>query len=123
MARNGRTIEVRSADGSLILSLRVYDEAPPGAGNGAKPPASRTANLPSNNSKPKGHEGNGDDNADAITDAQKRYLFRILADQGLDGDRALAFVKERLGVEALTNVTKREASALIDELLGSATTE
>ena len=55
-----------------------------------------------------------------MTDAQKRYLFRILADQGIEGDQALSYLKERLGVESLGNVTKREASALIEELLGSA---
>jgi len=126
MARNGRTIEVRNADGNLIVSLRVYDESQPSAGNGAKPPATRNNSRPASNaakSQTQSHDGNGERDGDAITDAQKRYLFRILADQGLDGDRALAFVKERLGVEVLTNVTKREASSLIDELLGSATTE
>ena len=53
-----------------------------------------------------------DTGRDAISDAQKRYLFRILADQGLEGDDALSHIKERLGVENLSNVTKREASAI-----------
>ena len=114
MATTPKRIEVRSSDGNLMFSLRLYDETR-GAGNEANA-SPRSAAQASN---PKGRNGNGYQDADAISDAQKRYLFRILADQGLEGDQALSYLKERCGVEGLSNVTKREASALIEELLGN----
>jgi hypothetical protein len=122
MAATPKRIEVRSPDGSLLLSLRLFDEPPQkGSQTRAQSPApanrvSRPASAPRNQPA----DGNGEHDADAITDAQKRYLFRILAEQGLQGDDALTHLKERLGVEVLNNVTKREASNLIEELLGSA---
>ena len=115
MARNVKCIEVRTADGKLMFSLRLYDEFQ-GAGSNAKAPSGNHAARPAQAS----HSGNGDRDADAMTDAQKRYLFRILADQGLEGEQAFAHLKERLGVENLNNATKHEASSLIEELLGSA---
>jgi hypothetical protein len=118
MARNAKTIEVRAADGKLMFSLRIIDEA---QGSGAQGNPGRNG-RPANNQRSQSrqsHEGNGDRDGDAITDAQRRYLFRILADQGVEGDDALAQLKERLGVENLNNVTKREASNLIEELLAN----
>ena len=117
MARNAKCIEIRSADGHLLFSLRLYDESQ-GASAAGKPAANRNGRQ-SNSQPGQGHEGNGQQDGDSITDAQKRYLFRILADQGTEGDQALSYLKERFGVEALTNVSKREASQLIEELLGS----
>jgi hypothetical protein len=133
MATTPKRIEVRSANGTLMLSLRICDETR-GAGNEANASPRRAAQASnsrsrngSRNSNGNGNEngngnGNGHQDADAISDAQKRYLFRILADQGLEGDQALSHLKERFGVEGLSNVTKREASDLIEELLGDPAT-
>jgi hypothetical protein len=121
MATTPKRIEVRGADGNLMFTLRIFDETR-GAGNAASAAPRRAAQA----SNPRGRngsgntDGNGQQDADAISDAQKRYLFRILADQGMEGEQALTYLKERFGVETLTNVTKREASAVIEELLGSA---
>ena len=103
-----------------MFSLRIFDE-PQTRGSQAKAPANHAARS-SNNQRNQTQDGNGEKDGDGITDAQKRYLFRILADQGLEGDAALAHLTQRLGVEVLNNATKREASALIEELLGSAAT-
>jgi hypothetical protein len=125
MATNPKCIEVRSSDGNLMFSLRVYDETQ-GAANGTNASSSRAAQASSPKNRNRNGNGNGNGNghqdADAMSDAQKRYLFRILADQGLEGDQALTHIKERFGVESLNNVTKREASELIEEILGSAAT-
>jgi hypothetical protein len=118
MPTTPKRIEVRSPDGSLMFTLRIIDETQ-GTGNKTQHSANRTG-RPASSQKSQSHNGNGEKDGDAITDAQKRYLFRILADQGMEGDDALAHLKERLGVEDLNNVTKREASSLIEELLGSA---
>ena len=117
MTKNAKCIEVRSADGHLMFALRVYDEAQ-SQGSNAKPPAKRNGRQ-ATSQRSQGPEGNGDKDGDAITAAQKRYLFRILADQGTEGEQALSYLKERFGVDMLTNVSKREASTLIEELLGN----
>jgi len=117
MTKNAKCIEVRSADGQLIFTLRLYDEAQ-GQGANAKSPAGRNGRQ-ANNQRSQGQDGNDDKDGDAMTDAQKRYLFRILADQGTEGEQALSYLKERFGVDVLTNVSKREASGLIEELLGN----
>jgi hypothetical protein len=119
MATTPKRIEVRSSDGNLMFSLRICDETR-GANNEANASPRRAAQASNPRSRNGNGTGNGHQDTDAISDAQKRYLFRILADQSLEGDQALSHLKERLGVEDLSNVTKREASALIEELLGSA---
>jgi hypothetical protein len=58
-------------------------------------------------------------NGDRMTDAQRRYLFRILAGRGIRGEAAHERLKDLLGVESLTEAAKREASALIEELLAT----
>ena len=117
MATTPKRIEVRSSDGSLMFSLRLFDET-----QGMRTETNTTPRRTFSATNAQNRSGNGHQDADAISDAQKRYLFRILADQGLEGDLALAHLKDRFGVEDLSNVTKREASALIEELLGSAAT-
>lgn len=56
-------------------------------------------------------------NGNEMTEAQRRYLFRLLAEQGLADEAAHDTIVERLGVESLKDATKAEASALIEELL------
>lgn len=112
MKRNARCIEVRSADDKLMFSLRVYDEEPNGAGSHA------------GHEESKGRSGNGNANGSkdsaAMSEAQKRYLFRILAERGLEGDDAHRHLKERLGADSLDDVSKREASSMIEQLLEEA---
>ena len=52
-----------------------------------------------------------------MTDAQKRYLFRLLAGQGFEEDKAHERLKELLHVDSLKEVTKSEASKMIERLL------
>ena len=52
-----------------------------------------------------------------MTDAQKRYLFRILADQGKEGEEAHEYLKSHFQVKSLKEVTKLEASQAIERLL------
>lgn len=57
-----------------------------------------------------GHDG-------PMSEAQRRYLFRLLAATGRQGQAAEEFLKHRFGVPALNRATRSHASALIDELL------
>jgi hypothetical protein len=61
--------------------------------------------------------GNGND---AMSEAQRRYLFRIPAGQGYQREAAEEHLKDIFGVSALTEITKVAATKMIDELLASA---
>ena len=115
MKRNAKCIDVRSADGKLMLSLHLYHEeisagAAANAAGGQQPQTE--AQRP--------HGANSQKDSTAMTEAQKRYLFRILAERGFEGDNALRRLKDRFGVENLTDVSKREASTMIEQLLDEA---
>jgi len=51
------------------------------------------------------------------TENQRRYLFRILAGWGFQGEAAEKYLKVNLGVESLKALTKLEATKLIDHML------
>ena len=55
-----------------------------------------------------------------MSEAQRRYLFRLMAGQGLHKEGAEEHLKDLFQVDALTSVTKVAAMKLIDELLQSA---
>lgn len=61
--------------------------------------------------------GNG---SEPMTEAQRRYLFRILSGQGYQREAAEERLKDLLEVERLSVVTKASATKLIDELLNAA---
>jgi hypothetical protein len=62
--------------------------------------------------------GNG--NGAVMTEAQRRYLFRILAGRGLANEAAHEYLKEYFEVDSLTKVTKQQATEAIDDLLKEA---
>jgi hypothetical protein len=55
-----------------------------------------------------------------MSDAQRRYLFRLMAGRGMQGDAAHDRLKVLFGVDSLTSVTKVDATAMIDRLLSGA---
>ena len=66
------------------------------------------------------NRGNGGGNGALMTEAQRRYLFRILAGQGLENEAAHDYLKEYFEVTALSQVTKQQATEAIDHLLKEA---
>lgn len=58
--------------------------------------------------------GNGESR---MTEPQKRYLFRLLAQQGVDGKGAEAHLKQAFQVTALREVSKSAASQLIEQMV------
>ncbi|MCC6350224.1 MAG: hypothetical protein IT347_11620 [Candidatus Eisenbacteria bacterium] len=58
--------------------------------------------------------GNGDER---MSEAQRRYLFRILAGQGYQREAAEERLRELFEVDALTGITKVAATQMIDRLL------
>ena len=102
MEKKERLIEVRTAEGRPILSLHLT-EREVAAGERQEASASQASSQSNNDS--------------SMTDAQKRYLFRILADQGMEADAAHQRLKKLFGVDSLQQVSKREASGMIEQLL------
>ncbi len=50
-----------------------------------------------------------------MSDAQRRLMYRILADEGHEGEAATEEILRRANVPHLSNISKRYASQLIDE--------
>lgn len=100
MAKKVKCIEVKTAEGKHILSLHLYEKEV-------------AQDVPQSSSSNSG-------NSDPMTDAQKRYLFRILAEQGFEEDKAHQHLKKLFGVDSLQEVSKLEASRMIESLLEKA---
>ena len=63
-------------------------------------------------------KGNGKSNGEAVTDPQKRLLFRLMAtNYHLEGDQAFEKLKELFQANSLKEVSKFEASKMIERLL------
>ncbi|MFQ5801407.1 MAG: hypothetical protein ACE5JQ_00750 [Candidatus Methylomirabilales bacterium] len=52
-----------------------------------------------------------------MTEPQRRYLFRLLALQGVEGTAAEEHLKEYFKVKALKDIPKAAASQLIDQMI------
>ena len=52
-----------------------------------------------------------------MSEAQRRYLFRLLASQGIKGEAAHSYLREVFHTDSLKKVTKAQAGKLIEELL------
>jgi hypothetical protein len=53
------------------------------------------------------------------SDAQRKLVWRLLVQRGLQGDDARAFVQRELGVRTVRDADRRAVSALIDKLKAS----
>ena len=112
MKNKVKCVELRTIDGKAILVLYLYEkeiilEDSPKT-NSEKPEAKKedpAASAP-------------EEKEPAMTQAQKRYLFRILAEQGIEGDEAYQYLKDFFQVDSLKEVTKLEASRAIEQLIG-----
>ena len=105
METKERLVEVRTAEGRPILSLLLTERQ--GASSSQDTAVTEGAS-----------QASGQASSDSsMTDAQKRYLFRILAEQGLEPDGAHERLKELFAVQSLQEVSKREASKMIEHLL------
>jgi len=103
-----RRIEIRDREGRVVVLFEELNENENGvaAVSRQQPKSDESAKngAPTNGSPP-------------MTQAQRRYLFRILAGRGLQGDEAHAHLRELFGVGSLDVVSKREAMQVIDQLL------
>ncbi len=112
-----RVLEFRTGSGELLFSLWLSEK-------GVASPESPKPEEKSG--KEKGGDGRKDEgkkepgqtgNESLMSDPQKKYLFRILAEQGLEGEAAHEELKKSFGVDSLKKVTKLEASREIERRL------
>lgn len=80
---------------------------------GTSPPAPQRTNGPARS--PRGANG-----SQPMSEAQRRYLFRLMSGQGYQREAAEQRLKDLFGVGALGEITKADATSMIDELLKSA---
>jgi hypothetical protein len=111
MKTKAKCVDLRTVDGKVILVLYLYDKEIDLEDDQEKP-----AEKPETK-KEKPKTGNPQDKESMMTDAQKRYLFRILAERGIEGDKAYDRLKELFQVDTLKEITKFEASRAIESLL------
>jgi len=109
------TAELESSD-DIAGCYRKLKEVVESNLNGA-PSASPDSNSSESSKQNKKGTGSTQGNGAPMTDPQKQYIFRLLADQGIEGDVAHELLKESFGVNVLTDVTKAQASSKIEELL------
>ena len=116
---NHSVLEFRSDSGELLLRLKMIVKSDP-------PSEPQKEEKKPNN----GNGGNGGGNGEKkengsgaayppMTDAQKRYLFRLLAANGIEKDAAYDELKKVFGVDSLKDVTKLEASREIEKRLAA----
>ena len=131
MPRQATYIEIRSSNGSLLFTVTIFDKEIAADGASGTTTDKLASHDAPRNGKPEAparpqsggkeqqpHDGKGRGDEPLMTDAQKKYIFRLLAEQDIEGEQAHEHVKKTLQVESLKEVTKLEASQFIEQLLG-----
>ncbi len=105
-----------------IEELNLEGNGRPGNGNSPNNPQDQgNRRIPGirSRSRPQGESNQSADNGQPMTDAQRRYLFRLLAERKIEGDDAQKSLLDRANVPSLDQITKAQASSLIDEMVGA----
>lgn len=105
-----KCVELRTADGKVLFVAHLYEKEVALEDHSEAP-----AEKPE--SKKESPKNGGQGREASMTDAQKRFLFRILAERGIEGDKAYDHLKTLFQVDTLKEVTKMEASKAIESLL------
>ena len=74
-------------------------------------------------SRPRAAASTAGNGTEPMSEAQRRYLFRILAGQGLQKEAAEEHLKDLFQVGSLSEITKLSATKMIDELLQASAPE
>ena len=108
-------------DGSSPKPATKLPKVLQGKGGDRAPGIQKPGSNGSNGKKPE-QSGNGNKggNGNALmTDAQRRFLFKLLAEQGVDEEQAHQVLREEFNVSNLKEATKSQASKLINHLVQS----
>ncbi len=105
--QTAKCFEVYTGDGSLICRVYFTEREFP-----ATREKGSSAEAPQIPGKEKERT-----NGEAMTNPQKRMLFRLMAVQGIEGEKAHEELKKKFRVQSLQDVSKRDASTMIEQLL------
>ncbi len=97
--------------GDPLFTLRVESEEAEGPKPSPTPPAATAARPQPIPPAPQG------DGEPRMTEPQKRYLFRLLAEQSVEGKKAEEHLKDYFKVKTLRDVSKSAASQLIEQMV------
>lgn len=102
-----KCFEVYTPDGSLVCRLYFTEREMPGETR--RPSAEEPISA-------KG-DTKGPADGESMTSPQKRLLFRLMATRGKEGETAHEELKKKFRVKSLQEVSKREASRMIEQLM------
>lgn len=94
----------------------TYEGVTQSASNGAGGHGQSQGNGPGTGPARPAGTGPSRSAAARASENQRRYVYRLLAERGIEGDAASVFVKKELGVASLTEASQAAVSALIDKL-------
>ena len=117
-----RYLDICTLDGKVLFSFCLTErEGNEPFPTGPAKPVQQNGHPPTN-----GHtktNGNGSDKGlseEKMTDPQQRKLFRILAEQGMEAEKAHKELLKRFKVSDLKEIGKMDASRMIDTMLKEA---
>jgi hypothetical protein len=118
MEKRGSFVNVKTKDGRVLLSLfPAKDIILEGRLDSVF--RQETGEEKKGGGDSKGGNGDGS-NGELMTYPQKRYLFRIVAQQGVEGNKVQDHLIKLFQADSLKDVTKVEASRMIERLLKDA---
>ena len=106
-----------------IEELALEGNGHSGNGNDGNPqsiPGSHKIPGMRSRSSPKSDSSPASDTDATMTVAQRRYLFRLLAERKIEGDEAQQYLLNKAEVDSLDQISKSKASILIDEMVNAA---
>ena len=106
--QTAKCFEVYAANGTLIFRVYLSERELPTDDRKPEPVTEQSGS-------PEKDKGKAD--GEPMTSAQKRFLFRIMATQGIEGEKAHDELKKRFQVRTLKDIKKLEASKMIEHLL------
>jgi hypothetical protein len=106
MAKKAKIVELVSLNGEVILKFFVFERE-----------VGERQELPEKEKTLSKEQEESLETDLLMTEAQKRYLFRILAEKGVEKEKAHKHLKELFQVDSLKEVGKLEASRMIERLL------
>jgi len=115
--KSHKVLEFRTDSGELLFRLKMTVKNEASSDSKKEERTSNQGNGGNGGANGEKKENNSEGNYQPMTDAQKRYLFRLLAGQGIEGESAYDELKRAFSVDNLKKVTKMEASREIEKRL------
>lgn len=117
MEKQSECYRVKDAAGKVLLSIYPGKDVLIEQRMDGEPVNGKNGSNGNGGNGKHGGNGNGNGNGEGMTFPQKKFLYRILAGQGIEGDTAHTRLKELFKVDHLKDVGKMEASRMIERLL------